>query len=242
MKNNYTKSLPSKLLLTGMMSLAVMASEVKQVYGATITSLFNTGVDNFGAVRTANGTLLDLHYTLISSPILPSPGAVGTQINNFSSWLGANTTSAWIGPVGDSSLNGPVGAYTYRTTFNLAGFDPSTASIAGKWSTDNNGLQILLNGVNTGIPATSFSQFSIGFAPFTISSGFVSGINTLDFVVNNGGGPTGLRTELVGTATAVTSTTAVPEPSDFLGISLAFTSLVMLKRKMKKKATKIDLS
>jgi hypothetical protein len=60
-------------------------------------------------------------------------------------------------------LDGPVGAYDYRTTFNLAGFNPSTASITGQWSTDNEGVEILINGVATGktIPNPwSFESFT----------------------------------------------------------------------------------
>ncbi len=44
---------------------------------------------------------------------------------------------------------------------------------------------------------------SSAFTPFVISSGFVAGENTMDFIVNNGGSsrnPTGLRVDLSGTA------------------------------------------
>jgi hypothetical protein len=47
-----------------------------------------------------------------------------------------------------------------------------------------------------------------GLAPFSIASGFVTGINTLDFLVNNDADvATGLRVELSGTALA-----SVPGP------------------------------
>jgi hypothetical protein len=71
------------------------------------------------------------------------------------------------------------------------------------------GQDIRLNGTSTGITAGGFS----GWSSFTITSGFVAGLNTLDFVVVNTGSspnPTGLRVELSGTAQAnVVTTTAL---------------------------------
>ena len=102
-----------------------------------------------------------------------------------------------------------VGDYTYQTKFDLTGMNPKTAMILGNWACDNEGVEILLNGINVAdITSSSFGSFE----PFTIDSGFVSGINTLDFIVDNTPGgsatsnPTGLRVEMSGTADAV------PEP------------------------------
>ena len=44
----------------------------------------------------------------------------------------------------------PNNSYTYRTTFNLSGFDPTTASLTGQWAADNEGPNVLLNGISTG--------------------------------------------------------------------------------------------
>jgi hypothetical protein len=121
-------------------------------------------------------------------------------------YFGDDAISTWIGPNDDAFLDGPGGLYDYQTTFSLAGYSPGTASITGGWSSDNDGVRILLNGVDTGNPPTSFTQFNAGFAPFNITTGFVPGLNTLDFIVDNGGGPTALRVEMSGAAT-------VPEPT-----------------------------
>ncbi|MBX9579709.1 MAG: hypothetical protein K2X87_05315, partial [Gemmataceae bacterium] len=177
---------------------------------AVIPGLFNTGVDAAG-VGLPDGTVGDPHYSLIIVPggtteILVRTSAGGFPIPPY--FVGDETTSTWIGPNNDFILDGPEGTYVYRTTFDLTGLDPSTAVITGGWSTDNNGVDILINGVSTGY-TTAFEQFAIGFADFTISDGFVDGINTLDFVVNNGGGPTALRVELSGTADPA----AVPAPA-----------------------------
>jgi len=178
---------------------------------ATIT-LFNTGVDASGTPL-ADGTIGDPHYALVSVPGGTTDIRVRTAAGGYPipPYIGDDAVSAWIGPNNDAQVDGPVGFYTHRTTFSLAGFNAATASISGGWSTDNDGVRILLNGVDTGNPGTGFAQFSSGFASFAVNSGFNSGVNTLDFVVNNGGGPTALRVELSGSAALAGG--GVPEPA-----------------------------
>jgi hypothetical protein len=191
---------------------AAMALGLAAQVGANpITTLFNTGVDASGNLM-ANGTVGDPHYSLTSVAGGTAVTRVITSVGLFPvpPYIGDNLLSRWIGPDNDADLNSPPGNYTYTTTFDLTGLNPATASIMGRWSSDNDGVAILLNGLNTGNPATSFTQFSAGFANFTIGSGFVAGINTLKFVVHNGGSavgnnsggsnPTALRVEMTGNA------------------------------------------
>ena len=152
------------------------------------------------------GTIGDEHYTLISDPNGTITGIkTATAISEgypIGPWLGDNSLSSWIGPnTGD--LVGPGGLFTYQTTFDLSGLDHTTASILGRWATDDQGIDILINGTATGNTSASFGVFT----DFTINSGFIAGVNTLDFVVTNGHGPTGLRVEITN-ANAV----AVDEP------------------------------
>lgn len=223
-----TRSLIGGFAIGGLSTLALAFGPVDRAQAATIASLYNTGVDASGAVI-ADGAS-ESHYTLTSLPGGTSNLIARTDVGGFPipPWLGNNTTSAWIGPSNDLALNAPGGDYTYRTTFDLSSFVASTAQITGRWSTDNTGVDIFLNGTSLGLTQGGFGAFS---PDFTIASGFTSGVNTLDFVVNNGGGPTGLRVELTGTANAA----SVPEPSDMLGTAIAFGSIVMLKRKLTKK-------
>ena len=181
-----------------------------QGQASVIPSLYNTGVDASGTPL-PDGTLNDPHYSLVSVPSGTTVTRVRTSAGGYPipPYIGDDSKSAWIGPNNDNQLDGPVGNFDYQVSFNLTGFDPSTASITGGWSSDNNGVEILLNGVNTGNPGTSFTQFAIGFAPFSITTGFHAGINTLDFIVFNGGAPTALRVEMTGTAAPTTT----PEPS-----------------------------
>ena len=115
----------------------------------------------------------------------------------------------------------------FETTFDLTGFDQTSAAISGAWGTDNNGLDILLNGNDTGVTpllgsaTASFTQLHA----FTINNPawFVNGVNTLGFDVQDTGVVAAFRAELSGTANVSASATSVPEPSTLalLGIGLA---------------------
>lgn len=213
--------------------IASMALALASAAQAGTIAIFNTGVDGTGTPL-ANGTIGDPHYVLTSVP----GGTTDTQILNsvgwypIPPWLGDDAISSWIGPNNDSDADGVVGAFVYQTTFDLTGFDPSTASLAGQWSVDNEGTDILLNGASTGNTAGGFESWSA----FSIGSGFIAGVNTLDFLVYNGGGPTGLRVELSGTAT---DPSQVPEPTSLLLFGAGFAGLAVVRRRLPKATLRI---
>ena len=188
-----------------------------------ILNLCNTG-QAAGCVGALAEGSVDPNYVLFAAPAPFTPGTskvVSTVGFPFPPWIANDADSQWIGPTAATTADsdGPVGDYTYRTTFSLAGLDPSTASISGFWSTDNAGLDILINGVSTGQSIPTIFAF-MALSPFSITSGFIPGVNTLDFVLNNEGGPTGLRVDsIVGTASATPpprAVTPVPEPTSLL--------------------------
>jgi hypothetical protein len=129
-------------------------------------------------------------------------------------FLAQGPNSKWIAPKTDQSVRENFGTYVYRITFSLAGFNPATATISGQWSIDNDGTDILINGVSTGqtTPIDAYDSFS----PFSITSGFVAGVNTIDFVLFNDPdsgrytNPTGLRVEISGTADPLPTPTPTP--------------------------------
>ncbi len=187
---------------------------------APITGLFGTGLDGTGSPVPGAGT--DANYTVLETgaQALVRTGLPGTYFAN-------SATSQWIW----QQANGlPVNVTrTFRTTFDLTGFDASTAVINGLWGVDNIGLDILINGVSTGnaLPGAVISNFSSLHA-FSISSGFVSGLNTLDFRVQDVGGVSAFRAELSGTARAVQG---VPEPATSALVALALLAAVSAARR-----------
>jgi hypothetical protein len=203
------KTFSTAALILGTLALGGGAAKADSI------GVFNTGVDGTGTPL-PYGTVGDPNYNLVTVPggsttttfILTSAG--GFPIGP---WLGDDSLSAWIGPLNDYIADGPGGDYDYQTTFNLTGLDPTTAILTGQWSTDDSGVDILINGASTGNTAGGFGAWY----GFTVNSGFVSGVNTLDFIVDNDSGPTGLRTELTGTASPT------PEPASMLllGVGLA---------------------
>lgn len=184
--------------------------------------IFNTGEGTGGTALAVGQT--DLHYSLISAPATVPLTAIATSPN--AAWT-ANTSSAdWISPGSSGDTSWPVGNYDYQTTFSLGGLNPSTAQLSGMWTSDNDAC-IDLNGVSTGI-CTAFAGFGSLHA-FTITSGFTSGVNKLDFIVDNGGGPTGVFAQVSGTA----SSSAVPEPSLVSLVAIALLGLCgVFRRKL----------
>lgn len=206
----------------------------------TISNLaaYNTGVDNSGNPL-ASGAI-DPHYALIQSPDVNFDGPEAFVTNSgfpIGPWAANTSLSKWISPRADAGNTNATGQYTYRTTIDLTGFDASSATVVGRWMSDNNGLDILVNGHSTG-HTTAFESFRSGYADFTLDDHFVSGINTIDFLVSNGGtsaNPTGLRVEMTGTALPI----PVPEPGTWamLAIGLALVGLGTSRRQSRRIGT-----
>src|SRR5204862_5412252 len=110
----------------------------------------------------------------------------------FGSWLQNDDKSKWIAPRADAGESNTTGMYCYNLSFSLYGFKPETAEIRGSWTTDNNGVDILINSKSTGF-STQYAAFAAGFYPFQIMEGFIDDINNISFVVYNREPPTGLR-------------------------------------------------
>jgi len=163
-----------------------------------IKDLYNTGEISKGVVLIDGET--DPHYKLIKSSDngYPGPDCKVSLSNGFpmDRWVPNSNRSKWIAPRTDAFKFNEPGIYVYRTEFDLSEFESENIVISGEWSTDNNGVDILINGNSTGF-ATPIEAY-YGMFPFEIKNGFVKGINTLDFLVYNISAPTGLRVELQG--------------------------------------------
>jgi hypothetical protein len=146
--------------------------------------LFNTGVD---ATGTALGPgMEDPHYLVVENDNTPAMAmfAPGSYFPN-------NENSTWIWQTANGQPT--FVTRTFETTFDLTGYDSTSAKITGMWGADNFGLDILINSVSTGITASNFLQLF----PIAIDLGFVAGQNVLQFVVQDVGGISGFRVDSI---------------------------------------------
>lgn len=185
-----------------------------QSVAANSVGLFATGVG-------ADGTLLvegaaDAHYSVVSGPVVGATAVVETDGFPIRPglWFDNGPGSQWIAPPLTGIHDNAVGTYAYRTEFSLSEGNPTDFELLGRWSTDNSGLDILINGLSTGNTNLAANEFTfLTFRDFRISRGFRPGLNTLDFMVRNApcGGcqnPSGLRVEF--------GVAPVPEPGTLL--------------------------
>jgi len=199
------------------------------VHAAPISSLFSTGLD--GAGDPLAGGASDVHYT-----VLETGTAAQVRTGNSGLYFPNSADSQWIW---ENAAGIPTNVTrTFRTTFDLTGFDHTTAAISGLWGTDNEGLDILLNGVSLldlGSPdfrllSNSIPHFSM-LNPFTIEAGFQSGLNTLDFIVRDNGGQAAFRAEFVSATADAGDAAAIAEPATLALLGVALTGLVRLRRR-----------
>lgn len=175
-----------------------------------VPRVFSTGVSDDGVAL--DDSTVDPHYRLSTNA---TDNAVADAVVHDSTifpivtgpWVANSATSKWIGPK-PNTVDATGGDYAYVTTFDLTGFDPSTAVLLGSWATDNAGLDILLNGTSTGLQNTA--QFGV-LTPFTLTSGFVPGVNRLEFVLNNeANGYTALRVDRLRVGASRPTSTEAP--------------------------------
>lgn len=191
-----------------------------------VTGLYNTGLGVGGAALGAGDGQQDANY-FVTAATLPgvNPGDPTFTYKNVA-YAAENAGSRWISYSGSPFAG--VGGFTISTNFDLTGYDPASAVISGDWGVDNDG-EIFLNGVTTGITLTgsNTANFNVLHA-FSITSGFVSGVNTLSFVNFDSGSPAAVRLD-----NAVLTANAVPEAATWVMLIAGFglTGAVMRRRR-----------
>lgn len=214
---------PMKIIQFPKNFIATIAILTATNFGAMAASiqLYNTGVNGVGGLL--GNAAVDSHYSVVAAPGPYTTAYTGNGGVLPTGWIADGPASRWIGVTSFMGEWRPTGTYTFRTTFNLTGLNPSSASISLNIASDNN-CDVFLNGVHTGI-TTPFAGFS-SFSAYNINSGFLPGINTLDFsVYEPGSTPSGLRVQISGNANVV------PEPTAIALIGMGAMMLVGFRRK-----------
>lgn len=211
-----------RLQLLSFLALALWGTTTGTAWGDTI-KFSNTGVAVDGSLLVA-GTA-DGNYSLLSSD--DPNGTTATATTAHPNWQQDTTTAGWISPGSSGTQDWASGYYIYETLLDLTGYDPTTASLSGVIAADNE-VSIYLN---RGGPALYSGGGFSSSSPFLINSGFVSGINEVDFVVHNDSGPSGLMVD----HTLATANAPTPEASSILLIAsgTALGALVIRKRSLR---------
>jgi hypothetical protein len=232
-KDNQSELTPKELLLSKRIAAYcrwLLLLGVLPLYANPII-IQNTGMDSTGIQLNDMGP--DPNYVILELNQHPYATFDDANAYPFELWSQNSSLSRWISPRPTYATfqTDPPGIYTYRTTFDLAGLDDLTAELIFRLSADD-GVTVRLNGTDAySLPQTGplYQQFS---DYITLNSGFIPGVNTLDFVVTNGPSlelnPTGLRVEISGSADAAGAGAAssVPEPQDFALTLPALTALL----------------
>lgn len=128
-------------------------------------------------------------------------------------WL-ANNASGTNGGIGYWSF------FVFRQTFDLTGYDPTSASLSFQWAADDSGQGFADRGtwvpkfrLNGGAFQSSSwaGGLTYGFSdPVTVGSGFVAGQNVIDFYVEGNGVTDGFALKPL--SLTASPTAPVPEP------------------------------
>jgi hypothetical protein len=172
---------------------------------ASIISISGTGQNVSGGLDNSYRIILD------STGEITAPAQAFVVTSLPGPWATPIPGTIWIGPAANQASENPGSSSdTYQTNFSLAGLDPSTAILDFTMMVDN-GVTVTLNGAT--VYTNGNASSALFTAPFagSITSGFIAGTNTLDFIVANAFGPTGIDISINGTASPLSTTTA-PEP------------------------------
>lgn len=154
----------------------------------TALPIYSTGLGTGGVGQLAGGAA-DPNWS-VNNPntccVYSGTATVLSAANLYSSWPADTANSQWIA-WSDTSDGGPAG-YTFTQTFDLNGFDPTTAAIQGTIWVDDGGYLYLNNQPIVYVDNTSWESSGQPGVPFSIGPGsslFQPGVNTLSVVITS---------------------------------------------------------
>lgn len=173
-----------------------------------------------------------------------SQGGTGNTLSSFDA--ASPNAARWISPFANGNTNAAGGStFTYSTAFTLPNIsNVISALLSVAFWADNRVTDVRLNGTSiftrnlppVGDP-TDFTP--TGKVTINQSTGFVTGTNTLQFFVRNGGtsaNPAGFRAE------AFSTVTSVPEPGTWMLLLLGFGAIGFSMRFRRKDQARVQFA
>jgi hypothetical protein len=208
-------------------AIAVASLLVPIVASAASITVHNTGVDS--SVSLVASGQQTAFWELRSAPAgaTEAPGSNPFAFTHFA-YASNTATSQWVAPANSGNAS-VAGVYTYALTVDLTGLDPATAVITGFFATDNEGA-ISVNGAP---PAATlgFEAFDT-LSPFTLSSGFVAGLNTIEVSVNNAGNPTAFHVQFTSAVADPATSNPIPEPGSLVLLGSGLFAAMARRRRL----------
>lgn len=194
-------------VLICILGLATLAAQADVFYSTTNASAWTVDVSHGGS----DGQLASFR----TDNFIPA-----VSVNGRPDFIASNS----------SGTTGGIGYWTFmvfRQTFDLTGYDPNTVNLQFQWAADDSGEIFADRG--SWIPAFSLNGGALtnypGSTPsgriptygyssiVTLTSGFVSGLNTIDFYVEGNGVTDGFALKTINFSASPSQPSPTPEPA-----------------------------